>query len=116
MSFARHGVWKRCTPLDGLTLILAAASHDVHHPGFTNSFLVATNHDLAIKYNDIAVCQRCSALRLLQVHTKRRGSPSQVLENFHAAAAFEIMLKPDVNLLESFSVAEKVPAALVMAS
>jgi len=49
-------------------VLLAAAVHDVGHPGLTNAFLVASAAPLALRYNDRAV-----------------------LESFHAATAFEMM-------------------------
>ncbi|KAJ3079450.1 High affinity cAMP-specific 3',5'-cyclic phosphodiesterase 7A [Rhizoclosmatium hyalinum] len=49
--------------------IIAAAIHDVDHPGVTNAYLVSTGHPLALRYNDIAV-----------------------LESHHCATAFEIMI------------------------
>lgn len=57
-----------CTPLDRLCGLVAAAVHDLCHPGVNNVFLVATRNKLAVQYNDISV-----------------------LENMHAATAFEIM-------------------------
>eukprot|EP00039_Didymoeca_costata_P012973 m.190192 g.190192 ORF g.190192 m.190192 type:complete len:648 (+) comp15638_c0_seq9:126-2069(+) len=60
--------------------LIAAAVHDVDHPGHTNNFLVKTEHDLAILYNDISV-----------------------LENHHISTAFKIMREEDSNILASFS-------------
>lgn len=48
-------------------LLIAAAAHDVGHPGVNNQFLTVTRHDLAVRYND-----------------------SSVLENYHAANLFEL--------------------------
>ena len=54
---------------EGLSLLLAAAIHDFDHPGFTNSFLIATGDPLAILYND-----------------------RSVLENHHVASAWKLMM------------------------
>ena len=62
------------TPLDLYTMILAAAMHDYRHPGLTNAFLVETMDECAILYND-----------------------KSVLENYHAAASFRLMLDPACN-------------------
>jgi len=51
-----------------LCLVFAAIIHDYGHPGFNNAFAVNTNHPLALRYND-----------------------QSVLENFHAASAFEVL-------------------------
>ena len=56
------------SPLDQLALMLAAIGHDAAHVGFTNAYLIATSHPLALLYNDISV-----------------------LENHHAATTFRIM-------------------------
>eukprot|EP00033_Pygsuia_biforma_P002474 GCRY01002744.1.p1 GENE.GCRY01002744.1~~GCRY01002744.1.p1 ORF type:complete len:1109 (+),score=227.57 GCRY01002744.1:218-3544(+) len=53
--------------IDLFALLIAAAVHDVDHPGFNNGFLVKISHPLAILYND-----------------------TSVLENHHAAMAFQL--------------------------
>ena len=59
-------------------MMLAAIAHDAAHVGVNNAFLVATNHPLAIRYND--------------------QSP---LENMHAATAFATMRKPGHDVLSA---------------
>lgn len=56
-------------PGEVLSILLAAAIHDFDHPGYTNSFLIATGHPLAILYND-----------------------RSVLENHHVASAWKLMV------------------------
>lgn len=56
-----------------LGMLVAAMCHDAAHPGLNNKFLKATQHELAVKYND--------------------QSP---LEMMHASTCFEI-LREDVN-------------------
>jgi len=65
------------TEVDLLVLIVAAAIHDMGHPGVNNDFLVKTKNNLAIRYHDRAV-----------------------LENFHLASAFELMKDTGIQLLE----------------
>lgn len=59
-------------PIDGVAALIAAAVHDVDHPGRTNSFLCNAGSKLAILYNDTAV-----------------------LESHHAALAFQLTLDND---------------------
>ena len=54
--------------LEVFATLIAAAVHDVDHPGKNNQFLIETGHELAILYND-----------------------NSVLENHHLAMAFRIM-------------------------
>ena len=63
------------TPLKIFSALVAAAIHDVGHPGLTNPFLCAIHHPLAILYND-----------------------TSVLENHHAATAFTIAQQPECNI------------------
>ena len=65
--------------LDRLGLLaayFAAMVHDHGHPGLTNDFLIATGDVLAVRYND--------------------KSP---LENHHAASAFALLQRHDLDLL-----------------
>ncbi|XP_056410266.1 cGMP-inhibited 3',5'-cyclic phosphodiesterase 3B [Hyla sarda] len=65
--------------LELMALYVASAMHDYDHPGRTNAFLVATNAPQAVLYND-----------------------RSVLENHHAAAAWNLFLsQPDYNFLAS---------------
>ncbi|GLI63480.1 hypothetical protein VaNZ11_006457 [Volvox africanus] len=64
--------------LDRLGLLaayFAAIIHDYGHPGLTGDFLIASSHELALRYND--------------------RSP---LENHHCAAAFALMRRPDLDV------------------
>eukprot|EP00727_Mastigamoeba_balamuthi_P008579 m51a1_g4343 putative camp phosphodiesterase a (782) ;mRNA; f:193498-196223 len=54
--------------VDSACMVLAAVVHDVGHPGRNNQFQTAARTQLAMRYND-----------------------SSVLENYHAATAFELM-------------------------
>ena len=61
-------------------LIIAAAIHDVGHPGLNNKYLTLTSAPLAIQYND--------------------HSP---LENMHLATAFSLLAIPANNFVERLS-------------
>jgi hypothetical protein len=62
------GVKKFVPAVDRLALIIASLCIDVGHFGRSNSFLVESKHELAVRYND-----------------------TSVLENFHASKVFELM-------------------------
>ncbi|GMH40837.1 hypothetical protein BSKO_08741 [Bryopsis sp. KO-2023] len=64
------------TDLELLAMVMAAAVHDVGHPGVTNEFHVNTHSELAIMYNDRAVN-----------------------ENMHASTAFKLMSDESRNVL-----------------
>jgi cAMP-specific phosphodiesterase 4 len=61
--------------LDVFSGLVAAAVHDVAHPGTNNAFQIATNSPLAVTYNDRAV-----------------------LENFHLAEAFRVMARAECDV------------------
>lgn len=63
--------------VDLLAMMVAAAIHDVGHPGVNNEFMVKTQSALALQYND-----------------------RSVLEHFHAATAFALMKDTGAALLE----------------
>lgn len=64
-----------------MTYLLAAACHDVEHPGFNNNYLAETRHDFANIYNDTAV-----------------------LENHHIATTFRVLGEDNgkYNIFEGF--------------
>ena len=69
-------VQKRLRVIHGFALFVAALGHDYRHPGKTNAFLIHTQDDIAITYNDMSV-----------------------LESFHAAELFKALLRPNMNIL-----------------
>jgi len=68
------------TELEQHSLLIAAVSHDLGHPGVTNQFLTEVGHELAIKYND--------------------RSP---LENMHCAKLYTLVGKDSLNIFGNFS-------------
>jgi len=68
------------SPLEVLTALFSAAIHDVDHPGVTNQYLVNTNSELALMYNDVSV-----------------------LENHHLATAFKLLRKDGCNIFENLT-------------
>jgi len=63
------------SPLELAGAYLAAAIHDMDHPGVTNAYLMNTQAKLALRYND-----------------------HSVLENHHVASAFALTLEEDKDL------------------
>jgi len=66
-----EGLYDQLTPLQAFAIIVAAAVHDVGHPGFNNAFLIATESNEALRWNDISVNENghlYTALRLLRQH------------------------------------------------
>ena len=74
------------TAEDLVTLFIACALHDYRHPGVTERFCVDSNHEYSLLYNDI-----------------------YVLESFHAAAAFQLLLSPDedMNIFSSWHASKR---------
>ena len=68
------------TNLELLSSILASLAHDVGHPGKNNRFLVMSQSNVAVIYNDISV-----------------------LEMMHASILFEIFREPGCNVLSGLS-------------
>jgi hypothetical protein len=69
---------KTLDPLEVLTLIVSAISHDLNHDGYNNSFQINSGTHLALIYND--------------------HSP---LEMYHAAVAFHILRNENCNIISS---------------
>ncbi|KAI6216518.1 Phosphodiesterase [Aphelenchoides fujianensis] len=76
-SPALEGVF---TEMETLAAVFAAAIHDVDHPGYTNQYLINSNSELAIMYND-----------------------ESVLEQHHLAVAFKLLQDPSCDFLYSWS-------------
>jgi hypothetical protein len=67
-----------------MSSLIAAAIHDIGHPGVNNAYLVHSSDRYAIRYND--------------------NSP---LENMHAATAFDIMKNPDFNIFGGLALKDR---------
>ncbi|KAI6211381.1 Phosphodiesterase [Aphelenchoides besseyi] len=76
-SPALEGVF---TEMETLAAVFAAAIHDVDHPGYTNQYLINSNSELAIMYND-----------------------ESVLEQHHLAVAFKLLQDPSCDFLYAWS-------------
>uniref|UniRef100_A0A8C9VT30 Phosphodiesterase n=1 Tax=Scleropages formosus TaxID=113540 RepID=A0A8C9VT30_SCLFO len=68
------------TDLEILAAIFAAAIHDVDHPGVSNQFLINTNSELALMYND-----------------------ESVLENHHLAVGFKLLQEEHCDIFQNLN-------------
>ncbi|KAM6038297.1 LOW QUALITY PROTEIN: 3',5'-cyclic-AMP phosphodiesterase 4A [Chlamydotis macqueenii] len=68
------------TDLEILAALFAAAIHDVDHPGVSNQFLINTNSELALMYND-----------------------ESVLENHHLAVGFRLLQEENCDIFQNLS-------------
>ncbi|KAI1884276.1 hypothetical protein AGOR_G00224770 [Albula goreensis] len=66
--------------LEIMAALFAAAIHDVDHPGVSNQFLINTNSELALMYND-----------------------ESVLENHHLAVGFKLLHQENCDIFQSLS-------------
>ncbi|XP_031433186.1 cAMP-specific 3',5'-cyclic phosphodiesterase 4D-like isoform X1 [Clupea harengus] len=68
------------TDLEILAAIFASAIHDVDHPGVSNQFLINTNSELALMYND-----------------------TSVLENHHLAVGFKLLQEENCDIFQNLN-------------
>ncbi|XP_047199639.1 cAMP-specific 3',5'-cyclic phosphodiesterase 4B [Hippoglossus stenolepis] len=68
------------TDLEILASLFAAAIHDVDHPGVSNQFLINTNSELALMYND-----------------------ESVLENHHLAVGFKLLHQENCDIFQNLT-------------
>eukprot|EP01084_Bolivina_argentea_P313432 542788_1 len=69
--------------LDMIIALLSAACHDYMHPGLTQNFQIATNSDMALKYNG-----------------------RSVLENMHCSETIRLLLRPEYAIFASLKKSE----------
>ncbi|KAM6218704.1 3',5'-cyclic-AMP phosphodiesterase 4C [Rhynchocyon petersi] len=72
------------TDLEVLAAIFASAIHDVDHPGVSNQFLINTNSELALMYND-----------------------TSVLENHHLAVGFKLLQTENCDIFQNLSAKQR---------
>ncbi|XP_054105959.2 3',5'-cyclic-AMP phosphodiesterase 4C isoform X1 [Callithrix jacchus] len=72
------------TDLEVLAALFASAIHDVDHPGVSNQFLINTNSELALMYND-----------------------ASVLENHHLAVGFKLLQAENCDIFQNLSTKQR---------
>lgn len=94
------------TVVDKFCMLVAAAGHDLGHPGTNNLFQVMAHTPFAVFYNDSHVrhiARGAEGLREAYIHSYRfHPARSQVLENFHVATMFQIMRRPERNIMSGW--------------
>lgn len=78
-------IFSSLSSTQALGLLVAAMCHDIDHPGVSNSFLIKTQGELALRYNDVAV-----------------------LENHHASLTCQLLRREETAIADSLSSTEKV--------
>ena len=74
---SRSRIWDILRPEEKMAVLIAPIIHDYKHPGLNNAYMISTRAPLAIRYND-----------------------SCVLENYHVASVYELMLDDTYNIIE----------------
>eukprot|EP00440_Ansanella_granifera_P050728 gb/GFBE01054979.1/.p1 GENE.gb/GFBE01054979.1/~~gb/GFBE01054979.1/.p1 ORF type:complete len:653 (+),score=98.07 gb/GFBE01054979.1/:1-1959(+) len=65
----------------GFGLLIAALCHDLGHPGVTNSFLIRTSGELALRYNDVSVLENHHASLTCQLLRKENTAIGSGLDS-----------------------------------
>eukprot|EP00762_Andalucia_godoyi_P001449 ANDGO_00189.mRNA.1 putative 3' len=78
------GIAQYLSPIEQFAAILACTIHDLGHPGVNNAFEVRTQSPRALLYND-----------------------QSVLEMFHLTQFFELLSRPEYNILEELTPQER---------
>lgn len=69
--------------MDEATALIAAAAHDVDHPGRSSAFLCNSNNPLAILYNDLTVLESHHAAITFKLTLGKRVGHGGNLDNPH---------------------------------
>lgn len=70
-------------PIDQATALIAAAAHDVDHPGRSSAFLANSANPLAILYNDITVLESHHAACTFKLTLSKSHSISMIIPPFY---------------------------------
>jgi len=82
--FSKYDIWNSLTPLECVSLFIAALCHDLEHPGLNNAYQINAATSAAVIYND-----------------------NSVLENLHCARTFQLLKEPENDVLMEFTDPQK---------
>ncbi|KAF6115437.1 phosphodiesterase 7B [Phyllostomus discolor] len=92
------------TPLDKMLGLLAAAAHDVDHPGVNQPFLIKTNHHLASLYQNMSVLENHhwrSTIGMLRESRLLAHLPKEMTEDIEQQLG-SLILATDINRQNEF--------------
>lgn len=92
------------TPLDIMLGLLAAAAHDVDHPGVNQPFLIKTNHHLASLYQNMSVLENHhwrSTIGMLRESRLLAHLPKEMTEDIEQQLG-SLILATDINRQNEF--------------
>ncbi|XP_034622772.1 cAMP-specific 3',5'-cyclic phosphodiesterase 7B [Trachemys scripta elegans] len=92
------------TPLDIMLGLLAAAAHDVDHPGVNQPFLIKTNHHLASLYQNVSVLENHhwrSTIGMLRESRLLAHLPKEMTQDIEQQLG-SLILATDINRQNEF--------------
>eukprot|EP00301_Raphidiophrys_heterophryoidea_P027740 c9802_g1_i1.p1 GENE.c9802_g1_i1~~c9802_g1_i1.p1 ORF type:complete len:883 (-),score=221.02 c9802_g1_i1:319-2838(-) len=79
------------TPLQVCAAVFSAIVHDFLHVGYTNKFLIATDHPLAVRYNDKSVLENHSIAMALDLARSPKIPPNEIMANRNSSSSAVIL-------------------------
>jgi len=80
-------VHKFLTETERFSLLVASTCHDIGHEGLNNAFLVASGHELALRYNDRSPLEMYHCVHLFQIARNPGAEIFDVLEKHQRTVA-----------------------------
>lgn len=68
---------------ESFALVVSAICHDIGHPGWNNTFLAETSHELAIRYNDRSPLENMHCAKLFEIASQPRSAVFEVFDEAH---------------------------------
>ena len=92
--FLSSGLRTQLTDVQAMAFVLAAAAHDVGHPGLNNAHLVNTEAPEAVRWNDVSVNEN-GHYHILRALLTKRGLLDAMFEKREERLAFRVASKAD---------------------